>query len=109
MTAREVMDAMPDGKKRAYTSILSVLQSMERKELVDHKTEAKANRYRAVAVRNKVIGNLMQTMVKNVFGGNPSAVMQSLLTETEVGEDDLKEMGRLLRHYKKNKPSDKGK
>ena len=32
-TAREVLKAMPDGKQRAYTSILSVMQVMEKKAL----------------------------------------------------------------------------
>ena len=33
-TAREVLEAMPDGKKRAYTSVLSVMQVMEKKGLL---------------------------------------------------------------------------
>ena len=32
-TAREVMEALPDGKHRAYTTVLSVMQVMEKKEL----------------------------------------------------------------------------
>ncbi|MDA7916053.1 BlaI/MecI/CopY family transcriptional regulator [Verrucomicrobia bacterium] len=108
MTAREVMEAMPDGKTRAYTSILSVLQAMERKGLVDHTTVANTNRYRAVAIRDDIMGNVIQTMVKNLFGGNPSAVMQSLLQETEIGDEDVKEMERLLRQHKKNKSAKKG-
>ncbi|MBP8909980.1 MAG: BlaI/MecI/CopY family transcriptional regulator [Phycisphaerae bacterium] len=31
-TAGDVLEAMPDGKKRAYTSILSVMQVMERSQ-----------------------------------------------------------------------------
>ena len=32
-TVREVMEALPDGKQRAYTTVLSVMQLMEKKKI----------------------------------------------------------------------------
>ena len=46
-TVREVMEAMPDGKARAYTTILSVLQVMEKKGLLSHVAEGNAHVYQA--------------------------------------------------------------
>ena len=43
----EVMDVMPDGKARAYTTILSVMQVMEKKGLVSHVAQGNAHVYQA--------------------------------------------------------------
>ena len=42
LTAREVSACMPDGKARAYTTVLSVLQVMEKKGLVKHRPDGRA-------------------------------------------------------------------
>ena len=55
-TAREVLEAIPDGKKRAYTSILSVMQVMEKKGFlgfrqVDSQELCQRNEYSHRSVR----------------------------------------------------------
>jgi len=96
MTVREALEAMPDGKARAYTTILTVMQVMERKGLVAHKKEGTKNVYRPLARKGPVVGTLVKNLVKNVFGGSPSSAMQFLLDEAEVSLDDLEVIQRLL-------------
>ncbi len=38
-TVREILESLPDGKRRAYTSVLSVVQVMEKKGLVKRQRE----------------------------------------------------------------------
>ncbi len=96
MTARDVLEALPDGKRRAYTSVLSVLQAMERKGLVRHTARANTNVYHAVAERDATLGQTLRELVRDVFGGSPATAMQHLLHETEVNEADLEAMERLV-------------
>ncbi len=95
-TAREVLEAMPDGKKRAYTSILSVMQVMEKKGLLTHTNKGIAHVYQPTASKSNVLQPFLHRVLKEVFGGRPAAMMQALLSETTVSDAELSEMRRLL-------------
>lgn len=107
-TAREVLEAMPDRKKRAYTSILSVMQVMEKKGLLTHTSKGAAHVYRPAVDRREVLQPLMHRLLNQVFGGRPAAVMQALLDDASVSQADLDEMRRLLARTKaRERESDK--
>jgi predicted transcriptional regulator len=95
-TAREVLEAMPDGKKRAYTSILSVMQVMEKKGLLKHTNRGVAHVYSPAMSKRKIIQPFMHKVLNEVFGGRPSAMMQALLTEATVSDDELAQIHKLL-------------
>ena len=104
-TAREVLEAMPDGKQRAYTSILSVMQVMEKKGLLKHTNRGVAHVYSPAVNRKKIIQPFIHKVVNEVFGGKPSAMMQALLTETPVSDDELAQIRKLLEQAKAQNPS----
>lgn len=95
-TAREVLEAMPDGKKRAYTSILSVMQVMEKKGLLKHTSRGVAHVYSPAVNKRKIIQPFMRKVLNEIFGGKPSAMMQALLTETAVSDSELDQIHKLL-------------
>jgi predicted transcriptional regulator len=99
-SAREVLEAMPDGKKRAYTSILSVMQVMEKKGLLKHTNRGLAHVYSPAVGKRTVIRPFMRKVLNEVFGGRPSAMMQALLTETTVSETELAQIHKLLEKAK---------
>ncbi len=103
-TAREVLEAMPDGKRRAYTSILSVMQVMEKKGLLKHTSRGVAHVYRPAVSKKKIIRPFMHKVVNEVFGGRPSAMMQALLTETPVSDAEMARIHKLLEQVKTRKP-----
>ena len=78
-TARELREAMPDGKPRSYTTVLSTLQLMEKKGLVTHTPRGRAHVYRPTHKRPRVLGPLVQRLVQRVFAGRPADVVQQLL------------------------------
>lgn len=110
-TAREMLEAMPDGKKRAYTTILSVMQVMEKKGLLTHENRGPAHVYKPCVSRRQVLGPMLRSMVNNIFGGSTPEAMMHLLQETAVDPDDMSEIRRLLKEApaKKDKPKKKGK
>jgi BlaI family transcriptional regulator, penicillinase repressor len=103
LTARAVLDLMPDGKQRAYTTILSVLQVMEKKGLVKHEEDGNRHVYAPRVKRQNVLKPLLNGLVKTIFGGRPSAAMQHLLEASEVSAADLAEMRKLLDNYQPSK------
>ena len=103
-TAREVLKAMPDGKKRAYTSILSVMQVMEKKGLLKHTNRGVAHVYSPAVSKKKIIRPFMRKVLNEVFGGRPSAMMQALLTETAVSDAEMARIQKLLEKADVSKP-----
>ncbi len=108
LTSRDVLDALPDGKQRAYTSVLSVLQAMERKKLVRHTARGNTNVYHAVADQELTVGRTLRDLVRDVFGGSRAVAVQHLLNEGDVSETDLEEVERLVSDMRKQRGKSRG-
>jgi BlaI family transcriptional regulator, penicillinase repressor len=98
-TVREVMEVMPDGKTRAYTTILSVMQVMEKKGLVSHDTEGNVHIYKAKISQQKVTGPLLRGLVRQVFGGSAATVLQHLLAEERISREELNEIKEIIARH----------
>ena len=102
-TVREVQDALPDGKTRAYTTVLTVLQVMEKKGLLTHISQGNTHVYRPATTRRQTLGPVLKNLVRQVFGGSPATAMQHLLAEHEVSADELARLKQLIAdHEAKN-------
>jgi len=109
VTVRELLAAMPDGKKRAYTTLLSVLQVMEKKALVAHDRSGLTHVYRPAVKTRQVLGPLLRGLVRNVFGGSPSNVLQSLITDADIGQQELAKIKELIENMNNDPRQGKGK
>ena len=105
-TVREILDRLPDGKQRAYTTVLTVMQGMSRKGLVTHSQDGATYIYSPAVERHEVVQPLMQTLLQNVFGGDPRQVVQTLLDSTQVSAEDLKEIRKLINNAARDKKGD---
>jgi len=104
-TVRELVNALPDGKQRAYTTVLTVMQKMEKKGLVTRKQKGMAHVYQARNSQKQTLGPLMKGLLQNVFGGRVSTVMQHLLEDTDISDEELSAVRRLIDQRKKAKGS----
>jgi predicted transcriptional regulator len=98
-TVREVMEVMPDGKARAYTTILSVMQVMEKKGLVSHVAEGNVHIYQARVSRQEVTGPWLRGLVRQVFGGSAASALQHLLAEERVSREELDEIKEIIARH----------
>jgi BlaI family transcriptional regulator, penicillinase repressor len=102
-SVHDVRAALESGKSRAYTTVLTVMQNMEKKGLVDHTQQGQANIYRAVVKRHQVLRPLMKSLVSNVFGGSRAQVLQCLLESGEIDDAELTEIRQVLAAAKRKK------
>jgi predicted transcriptional regulator len=98
-TVREALEAMPDGKARAYTTILSVMQVMEKKGLLSHVAQGNVHVYQARVSRQQVTGPLLRGLVRQVFGGSAAAALQHLLAEKPVSRRELDEIKQIIARH----------
>ncbi len=104
-TARDVLNTMPDGKKRAYTSVLSVMQVMEKKGLLTRTREGLTDRWRPAVSESRILRPFFRTLIANVFGGRPTQAMQHLLRESDLHQEDIAELRQLLDQHEAQRHS----
>lgn len=96
LPVRAVLESLPDGKDRAYTSVLSVMQVMEKKGLLGHTAEGQAHVYHPLVRRRQVLRPLMRDLLRNVFGGSPAQALQCLLDSSRPDADELAEIRQVI-------------
>jgi predicted transcriptional regulator len=96
LTARQVLEGLPDHKDRAYTTVLSVMQTMEKKGLLTRKVDDVTHIWRPAVTRRQITGPLLKGLVRNVFGGRPSQALQQLLSDPSVDADEMAAIRRLI-------------
>ena len=69
-TVAEVRDGMHD--ELAYTTVLTVLRTLEEKGFVSHVAEGKAHRYVPAVSQHAAGKSALSRMVEKVFGGHAS-------------------------------------
>lgn len=92
LPVRAIREALPDGKDRAYTTVLTLVQILEKKGLVGHTVQGQAHVYRPLVTRQQVLRPVMREWLQNVFCGRPAEVVQCLLDSTQLDEEELSQI-----------------
>ena len=87
LPVRDIRQALPDGKDRAYTTVLTLVQILEKKGLVGHTVQGQAHVYHPLVTQRQVLRPVMRELLRNVFRGRPAEVVQCLLDSTRLDED----------------------
>jgi predicted transcriptional regulator len=97
-TVRQVMQRLFDGKERAYTSVLSVMQVMQKKGLLglEKERDGLAHIFKPLVSREQVVGPLLRGLVSRVFGGRTHVAVQHLLSEDHVAGDEIEKLRKIL-------------
>ncbi len=93
-TVAEVRAALEDDL--AYTTVLTVLQTLEEKGFVDHQGEGKAHRYRPLVAREAAEKSAVDRLVSSLFEGSPELLLTHLMAEPELDAAELKRLRKLL-------------
>jgi len=95
-TVRDVLEhAYPNGEK-AYTTVQTVMNTLEKKKLLRRKKTGLVNFYRAVRSKEDTVRSEMATLVSRVFGGSIPALANSLLSLDALDLDQIEEIKKLL-------------
>lgn len=80
----------------AYTTVATMLQKMEARDLVARRMEGRRGLYRPVVESADVRNSMVEDLVERVFDGNLEKVVEHLLTSREVSEDELDRIARAV-------------
>ena len=98
-TVREVMDVLNQTRRRAYTSVMSLLEVMCEKRLVKRRAHDRAFVYRAAVSKEKTLRQMVSDVVLRGFEGSASSLIACLIHETKLSNDELNEIQQLIARY----------
>ncbi len=93
-TVAEVQAGVTD--PLAYTTVLTILRTLEEKGHVGHEEEGRAYRYHALVGRDVAGASAVKRLVRKVFGGSPELLLTHLVSERSLTADQIEAMQKLL-------------
>lgn len=93
-TVAEVRERLSD--ELAYTTVLSVLRTLEEKGHVGHRGEGKAHRYFPLVERRAAGRSALARLIDTVFNGSPELLLTQLVTDRDLSDDQIKNLRRLM-------------
>ncbi len=93
-------------RKLAYTTILSVMQKLDKAGWLTHREEGRAYIYRPALTRDEAGRSSLRQFIKRVCGGDPIAMFQHLLDDQELSAEDLAELRKMIDKRRKELSDD---
>jgi len=93
-TVAEVQRRLQD--KLAYTTVLTILRTLEQKGYVGHEEEGRAHRYKPLVKRQAAGARALRRMVDKLFQGSPELLLTQLVSERGLSAAELRRLRRLL-------------
>ncbi|MFM2221102.1 MAG: hypothetical protein RLZZ553_850 [Verrucomicrobiota bacterium] len=99
-TVAKVLEELPDGKERAYTTVLTVMQNLEKKGHVRRVKHGRAHVYQAAHPQKSVVSDAVEEFVTNTFGGRLGEAIMALLASGSLTAEEKTGISRSLRQSK---------
>jgi predicted transcriptional regulator len=90
LTVRGLMEHLPRGDRQPYTTVLGLLQGMEKAGLVDHEKQGVTHLYRPAVSRQEATGSLLSDFLARFFQGSAEQLILGLVDAEKLIPDDLR-------------------
>ena len=99
-TVREVYEELLRGRKIAYTTVMTMMGTLEKKGRLRKSEQGRAYVYTPVEPETKVVGSMVQEFVKRVFNGSAKPLLVHLVESMDADGEQLEEIRSLLKEKK---------
>ena len=93
-TVAEVRERLADDL--AYTTVLTVLRTLEEKGYVTHEEEGRAHRYLPRLERQQAGESAVRRLTRKLFKDSPELLLNHLVSDRRLSEEELRRMRALL-------------
>jgi BlaI family transcriptional regulator, penicillinase repressor len=100
-TVRDVYECILEGRKVAYTTVMTMMKILEQKGHLKKNIADKAHIYTPTRPKNQVIKGMVLDFVDRVFNGSAEPLVVHLVEERHLKEDEIAEIERMLRDRRK--------
>ena len=95
-TVQDVCDHLPRDRKIAYATVQTLLRRLETKGYLTHERQSRAHVFAPAIAPKKVIRRSVGDFVERLFGGDPIPLMLHLAEQTNLSDEDLRRLQRLV-------------
>jgi predicted transcriptional regulator len=93
-TVAEVREALPDDL--AYTTVLTILRTLETKGFVEHTGEGRAHRYSPLVERDAARQSALRDLSRKLFKGSASLLLTHLVSDHKLSAAEVRRIRTLL-------------
>jgi BlaI family transcriptional regulator, penicillinase repressor len=95
-TVHEVLEAFPPEGRPAYTTVLHVLRTLERRGLVAHSKQHRQHRYRPLVEADAIETGALQALLSRVFSGSAERLVARLLEAEPLDPEELESIRQMI-------------
>ena len=95
-TVRDVYEELLAGRRVAYTTVMTMMNVLERKGHLRKRAEGRSFLYRPTRPQSQVVGTMVRDFVKRVFGGSAQPLLVHLVEEHDLSPEDLDALARRI-------------
>jgi predicted transcriptional regulator len=93
LSVRQLMEHLPGRGRQPYTTVLGMLQNMEKAGLVTHdEAVGNAYHYRPLVGKKEATGTLLDDFVRRFFRGSIEALLAGLVDSEALSPAELREI-----------------
>ena len=96
-TVRDVYEDLLQERKIAYTTVMTMMNVLEKKGHLRKKEEGRSFLYRPTRPQRQVVGSMVREFVQRVFGGSTAPLLAHLVEEEHLTPEELDGLARRIR------------
>lgn len=96
-TVRDVYEDMLEERKIAYTTVMTMMNVLEKKGHLRKKAEGRSFLYRPTRPQQKVVGSMVREFVERVFGGAAGPLLAHLVDEESISAEELDALSKRIK------------
>lgn len=100
-TVGQVRDHLAPTRELAYTTVLSVMQKLEKTGWLKHRTDGRSYVYKPRRSRGDAGRNALRGFTERMFGGDPLVLFEHLLDDERLTAAELAELRKMLERRRK--------
>jgi len=95
-TVNQILDALPEDRKLAYTSVSTIVRILEQKGYVRPIKDGRGHIYEPLVAKEMYEELSIKHLVNQVFDGTPSSMIKRLIDAKSLSDEELREIKQLL-------------
>ena len=92
----DVLDAIAEGRRLAYTSAATILRILEQKQFVTSTKAGKTFTYRPTLTKDSYQSRTLRNLSEKLFDNTPASLVARLVDDNDLSDDALDEIRALL-------------
>ena len=93
---KAIVDEWPHEPKPAYNTISTVVRILEEKGFVSHEAFGRSHQYFPLVKREEYQKNLMKSVLQNVFSGNVTSMVSTLVDNEDISSKELDAIRKMI-------------